>query len=48
MEANKCPKCGKYILGEYCYKCKINIRDYISNNEALPDFIRDIFEKNNE
>jgi len=26
METNKCPKCHKYIFGNYCCKCQLDIR----------------------
>ena len=39
--ANKCPKCSQYIIGEHCFHCNIDIRDYISND--MPEFFKDIF-----
>ena len=35
-DAHKCPKCKLFIIGDYCFTCKINIRDNI-------DFFKDIF-----
>lgn len=47
-QANKCPKCGCYIIGEYCYICNIDIRNYLMENEEIPDFLKDILGDNNE
>jgi len=46
--ANKCPKCQSYILGEYCYICNIDIRNYLINNKEIPDFLKDIFGDKND
>lgn len=41
FKANKCPKCKKYILTEYCFECKIDINKWILEN--TPDIIKDLF-----
>ena len=41
--ANKCPKCGKYIIGTYCYKCKCDIT--ITYNSNIFDIFGDIFKE---
>ena len=35
-EVNKCPKCGKFMFGDYCFSCDINIYDYKDNFEETP------------
>jgi hypothetical protein len=40
-EANKCPGCKNYIIGDYCYLCQKAIRDY--PKEEIPDFLKEIF-----
>ena len=44
-EAHKCPKCSSYIIGDFCYICNINIRDYKLNNEEIPDILKDIWKE---
>lgn len=41
---NQCPKCKQYIFGEYCYNCKIDIKEF-SNEELIPDFLKDMFKE---
>jgi len=47
--ANKCPQCKKYIIGYYCFQCKIDISDFMNDNSEIlddadiPDFMKDIF-----
>jgi len=48
MDAYRCPKCGSYVIGEQCYTCNINIRNYILDNTELPDILKDIFGDNND
>lgn len=45
-DAYQCPKCGGYIIGDYCYLCNIDVRNYSVND--IPDFLKDILEKDNE
>lgn len=40
--ANQCPRCGNYILGNYCFSCEIDIRNYLIDDN-MPDFFKDIF-----
>jgi len=46
--ANKCPECGNYIFGDYCYMCDLDIREYYFENQELPDIFKDIFKGQNE
>ena len=41
--AHKCPKCGGYIFGEYCFICQINVRNYLLENNDIPNVFKDIF-----
>jgi len=45
-KANQCPKCSNYIIGEYCFTCQIDIRNYLTND--IPDVLKDIFKENDE
>ena len=49
--ANQCPGCGNYIIGEYCCTCKQDIRSIIIPPKQptgnMPDFMKDIFKNNN-
>jgi len=39
--ANQCPKCLKYIIGEYCFDCKLLVTEY----HDMPDFFKDILKE---
>ena len=37
--AHKCPKCKKFIIGDYCFICKIDVRDYLNLFKMMGDTI---------
>lgn len=47
-DANRCPKCNIYLLGEYCYTCNIDIRNYLMNNNGILDVFDEIFKKDED
>ena len=47
-DAYRCPKCGGYVLGDYCFACQIDIRNYLMENKEVPDVLKDIFGDKNE
>jgi len=47
-EAFVCPKCGKYIVGTFCFTCKEDIRSMSfpsENGENFVDFFNNIINK---
>lgn len=42
--SNQCPRCKNYILGEYCYTCKEDIRN-MTENIFTGTPLEDIFKK---
>lgn len=41
-EAHQCPKCDSYIIGDYCYLCNIDIRNYIIKEDETVNNLKDI------
>ena len=43
-DANICPACRQYILGYYCFHCKLDINEYVADADKDKD-IKDLFNK---
>ena len=39
----KCPKCGKFIIGTYCFTCKKDIHDLEKEKSNTLKFFEDFF-----